>query len=327
MYCKSCGSMMEDSYNVCQICGAKKGTGSAFCEGCGQVRQVGTMFCANCGTKYADEAAPADNQGSTPYSQQTTAQQFQSVAQMDNSQYMPPKKFCRNCGKQVMNNQAICTACGVKVGTGESFCSHCGQPTTPGAAACMSCGMSLSPAINFNDQAKGFVDNLKEIFVPFNLDKLLENGAALVSVLTFLLLFFPTVYIYVSASYLGYSASSGTDYNVFGSNGFAGFLYVLAFIVGVASFVPAVRSFIEKNNTTFGQYASLAPAALMLVGMVLLIISVLRGSAAAGIQSYSSLVTASCGFTFFGWLFIIFSVAGIGASVVSFLKKKGIVKF
>lgn len=75
-------------------------------------------FCQNCGNAF--DTQQSVEQSATPYAQQTTAQQYQSVAQMDTSKYLPAKKFCRNCGAQVMNNQVICTKCGVKVGQGTS---------------------------------------------------------------------------------------------------------------------------------------------------------------------------------------------------------------
>ena len=82
MFCKNCGAHMEDSYNVCQNCGTRKGLGVAFCDKCGAVRQAGMAFCQNCGAKMED--TPVASQASTPYSQQTTAQQFQSNASVNN---------------------------------------------------------------------------------------------------------------------------------------------------------------------------------------------------------------------------------------------------
>ena len=54
--------------------------------------------------------------------------------------------FCRNCGKEMNDNQAICLNCGVKTGEGESYCSNCGGAVAPGAEVCMNCGVAIKKA-------------------------------------------------------------------------------------------------------------------------------------------------------------------------------------
>lgn len=310
---------MEESYNVCQNCGTKKGVGKSFCEGCGAIRQVGTAFCQECGFKFDDSIADAAPAASVPVSQQTQAQQMQSVASMDNSQYLPPKKFCRNCGKQVMNNQVICTACGVKVGDGQAYCPHCGATVAnPEQIACTSCGMSLKKGFDFNAAAAGVGDAIGNVFKGNPKDVIIDYGANFISLLTFVLCFVPAVYIYVSV----YGISETEKMNVFGSNGFAGFLFIMALVVSIIKFIPPVDNFL-KNIPVVKDYIVFGAPGLMILGLVFLIISVIRGAAEA--TAYSGLVNASCGFTFGGWMLVICVLLATGLSVLSFLRKKGIV--
>ena len=54
--------------------------------------------------------------------------------------------FCRNCGKEMNDNQAICLNCGVKTGEGSAFCSNCGGAVAPNAEVCMNCGVAIKKA-------------------------------------------------------------------------------------------------------------------------------------------------------------------------------------
>lgn len=54
--------------------------------------------------------------------------------------------FCRNCGKEMNDNQAICLNCGVKTGEGTAFCPNCGGAVAPDAEVCMNCGVAIKKA-------------------------------------------------------------------------------------------------------------------------------------------------------------------------------------
>ena len=54
MYCKSCGTALEEGYMVCPECGTKTGEGSGHCPSCGKEVIPGNGFCANCGAAFAD---------------------------------------------------------------------------------------------------------------------------------------------------------------------------------------------------------------------------------------------------------------------------------
>ena len=59
--------------------------------------------------------------------------------------------YCRNCGKEMNENQAICLNCGVKTGVGETFCANCGGTVTPGAEVCLNCGVAIKKGGNNGD--------------------------------------------------------------------------------------------------------------------------------------------------------------------------------
>lgn len=49
MYCKSCGTQMNDNQAICIKCGVKVGDGDSFCQNCGQPINPQAEFCMNCG--------------------------------------------------------------------------------------------------------------------------------------------------------------------------------------------------------------------------------------------------------------------------------------
>lgn len=325
MFCRSCGSKMEDSFNVCQNCGTKKGVGMAFCESCGSVRQAGLAFCQDCGAKFDDQAAqqqaPAQN---VPYAQQTPYQQMTNASQ-GNAQYLPPKKFCRNCGTQVMNNQAVCTNCGVKVGTGFSYCPHCAAPVTnPQQVVCTSCGMSLKSSFDAGSFVSKTIENLTGIFKLKPIDLILDYGASFLSFILFIFSFIPTIYVYAGSAYYGIGVSE--HYNAFKISAFAGLLLILAFLFSVARFIPPIFELGEKNKD-LGSCVVFVTPALSVISAVILIIKVIAGFGYAKSATFSYGITASCGFTFLGVVFLILVFVSAVSAVLSFLKNKGIIKF
>lgn len=52
MYCRNCGSQMEDVASVCVKCGVKKGVGNAFCPNCGSHTEPSAAYCVNCGVDF-----------------------------------------------------------------------------------------------------------------------------------------------------------------------------------------------------------------------------------------------------------------------------------
>lgn len=49
MYCKNCGSPMDDKASVCVKCGCQRGVGNAYCSNCGAAMAPNASVCLNCG--------------------------------------------------------------------------------------------------------------------------------------------------------------------------------------------------------------------------------------------------------------------------------------
>lgn len=52
--------------------------------------------------------------------------------------------FCKNCGKEMMQNAVVCVGCGVKAGEGMNYCQNCGQQVAPNANVCTNCGCAIT---------------------------------------------------------------------------------------------------------------------------------------------------------------------------------------
>ena len=51
MYCKNCGSEMDNNAAVCIKCGFSKGSGNKYCANCQAPLIDGAEFCTGCGSK------------------------------------------------------------------------------------------------------------------------------------------------------------------------------------------------------------------------------------------------------------------------------------
>lgn len=317
MFCKNCGFRMADDHLVCQQCGTRKGDGGAFCDQCGTVLNIGSAFCTNCGKRIQVPVAANNQQfnpnqsnqqfNSTPYSQQTPAQQFRSQAQQPNSQYLPPKKYCRNCGSEVLNSQVICTKCGVKIGEGNTYCSHCAAQTPPGATNCTHCGKSLKAPFDIGKYFSEFGNNIVSVFKTNDIKNLLiENFSNFAAVLIFILMLLPTYYI-------GNSYYFRTIYgNTFGLNGFSGILFILSLVAGLMKYEPFSVKFMNSKPQISNFYVFLTPA-LELLSIIIMTISffVLKGS--IGI--------IPAGFTFVTWIIILLVLASVADAIYLFITK------
>lgn len=54
-------------------------------------------------------------------------------------------RFCRNCGKELLEGAKVCLGCGVREGDGTKFCPNCGAEPDPLAVICVKCGCELKP--------------------------------------------------------------------------------------------------------------------------------------------------------------------------------------
>ena len=51
MYCKNCGTQMNENQEVCLACGVAKGKGNSHCQNCGNPVSPEAEFCMECGTR------------------------------------------------------------------------------------------------------------------------------------------------------------------------------------------------------------------------------------------------------------------------------------
>lgn len=49
MFCKNCGSEMDNNAAVCVKCGVAAGNGTSYCPNCGQATMPGANACTSCG--------------------------------------------------------------------------------------------------------------------------------------------------------------------------------------------------------------------------------------------------------------------------------------
>lgn len=136
----------------------------------------------------------------------------------------------------------------------------------------------------------------------------------------FILSFIPS--IEAVASVWGLSDSVGT--NIYGNNGFCGFLLILAFVTAIARFEPNINKFVNTNQQ-LGKYYVFVTPGLMLISLIITVIDVITAGTAASIYSYG--VSVAVYFNFWGWIMIIFTLAATVCAVLSFLRKQNILKF
>ena len=85
MYCRSCGSPMDENQSVCSNCGVEVGKGDLFCSNCGEVVREGVASCDKCGFVFNK---PSVDLGVS---------------------------FCSNCGNVLDEGAAFCAKCGAAV--------------------------------------------------------------------------------------------------------------------------------------------------------------------------------------------------------------------
>jgi len=72
--------------------------------------------------------------------------------------------FCRNCGKEVLENAEICVNCGMKPLMGKKFCQSCGAETKENQEVCTKCGVKLKSSMGKGAKSK-LVAGLLGIFL------------------------------------------------------------------------------------------------------------------------------------------------------------------
>ncbi|MDD6490048.1 MAG: zinc ribbon domain-containing protein [Clostridia bacterium] len=257
--------------------------------------------------------------------QQPTQQQFQpqqpTQQQFQPQPTVPTKKFCRNCGSEVLPNQVVCTKCGVKIGEGTSFCPHCGSAVQPGAEACMSCGRSIKRPFDFAKYFKEFGNNFVSLFKQTDkMAMIFDNFINFASVLVFILALFPVGFVSMGA----FGISQGASFNAFTLSAFAGILIILALLSAVMKYEPFCIKFMQGKPQIAKFYVFLTPA-LELISTIIIMIQSFAGltgyaKSALSVSYYGSLISASSGLTFGGWLLVLVVAASVADAVYLFMK-------
>lgn len=63
MYCKNCGTQMNENQAVCTKCGTAKGKGKAFCANCGKPVDPNAAVCMSCGVAIKNGGADGELAG------------------------------------------------------------------------------------------------------------------------------------------------------------------------------------------------------------------------------------------------------------------------
>ena len=59
MFCKNCGTSMNDNQAICVKCGVEVGKGNAFCANCGEAVSPEAAVCMKCGVAVKNAGATA----------------------------------------------------------------------------------------------------------------------------------------------------------------------------------------------------------------------------------------------------------------------------
>lgn len=60
MFCKNCGSMMNDNAAICVKCGVARGVGASYCPNCGETVAPNAAVCLKCGSALGAPSASGE---------------------------------------------------------------------------------------------------------------------------------------------------------------------------------------------------------------------------------------------------------------------------
>ena len=248
--------------------------------------------------------------------------------------------YCKHCGFQLEAGAAACPNCGTPSGMGSNFCGNCGSPRMEQDSFCSSCGMSFSQTGSVQDNYGQFqtvqpnqsysaskntqnfdfkayfgewLENLKSVLdIPDKTEMILRYASYAASVLIFLFMMFPVIAIHVEVVFFEYNHGS----NLFAVSGFGAFMYVLALLASLATFLPHVQKF-AQNNKKLVPFMYLIVPLLELLGMLSMLIGVgmTNGTVTA---LYGNLASVRLGFM--GWLILLITLAAVGAAAYHVIK-------
>ncbi len=79
MYCKHCGTQLDEGQDICPNCGVVAGNGNHYCKNCGKSVSEGAAFCANCGEKIRQSV----NQTQTAVNSNTNSEAAKKLEKRD----------------------------------------------------------------------------------------------------------------------------------------------------------------------------------------------------------------------------------------------------
>ena len=239
-------------------------------------------------------------------------------------------------------NAYSCPNCGTAKGAGDAFCPQCGTPKALDSSVCAGCGFDFAAPVgsgfdhtiptdsSFNKAAmkelspnpqgfdikalaREYADNFMAVIkMPDKMKLGLRYGSYAAAVLIFLLMWFPVAVS--SIPVFGYIVNG--YHNMFWVSAFGAMMFLFAFLCSAATFLPWVQSFMKKN-LKLEPFVYLIVPLLELLGMLSMFIG-LGIQRTAVIVLYGTYASVSMGFV--GWLILLLCLAGIGASVFSFIK-------
>ena len=136
MYCKKCGSQIENDQRFCHICGfeltPRSEKKAEYCKMCGTLLEDGQSVCRVCG--------------------------FGETAQSEK-----PKAYCKKCGAPLEDGQSVCRVCGLELNP-QNVISFTGAKSESAPKAAETAGAEGSPvgAANVGDSAENTAANTDE---------------------------------------------------------------------------------------------------------------------------------------------------------------------
>lgn len=82
--------------------------------------------------------------------------------------------YCKNCGKEMYEEQDICLSCGFSKIKGNKYCNKCGVQVDPEQDMCIACGNMLNKNIVFEKKSgkSKVLAGVLQILLPFGVGRL-----------------------------------------------------------------------------------------------------------------------------------------------------------
>jgi RNA polymerase subunit RPABC4/transcription elongation factor Spt4 len=145
MFCKKCGTRINDGAKFCPACGqtvpaataepAAEQAVESRCTSCGTALKKDAQFCPNCGrTVQAAQKEPA--RGEARPENLVSGEDGKTAEAARES--LDAKNNCLNCGKPIEENWQLCPYCGKEI-VRDIVCSNCGKKLEKDWIVCPFC--------------------------------------------------------------------------------------------------------------------------------------------------------------------------------------------